>query len=110
MLENAESALQRAATVFCKQQPDTHIMAARYDERHGRIEAAREKLQHVIQQLAPRLLSAVDAAANFERRQVRNPCFDTRTRLHAAYLHMLGCHAVILIDVKPTLCRYCLWK
>ena len=56
--------------VFCKRRPEMHIFAARYDERHGRVDAARTRFKLVVTTLAPRLLEAVTAAANFERRQV----------------------------------------
>jgi pre-mRNA-processing factor 39 len=46
------------------------IFAARYDERHGRIDSARARFKHLVTTLSPRLLEAVTAAANFERRQV----------------------------------------
>lgn len=38
----------------------------------GSIKEARKRLHTVVTELAPRLLSAVAAAANFERRQVGN--------------------------------------
>lgn len=58
--------------VFCKRRPEIHLFAARYAERHGDVDAARAGFKHLAQTLAPRLLEAVTAAANFERRQVRS--------------------------------------
>jgi pre-mRNA-processing factor 39 len=72
MQTEAEAALQRALLVFCKQRPEIHLFAARYHERHGRVDQARERYTHVVAELAPRLIQAVVAAANFERRQVSN--------------------------------------
>ena len=72
MMEEANIALVRAAGTFCKTRPEIHLFAARYDERHGRVDEARARYDHVLKDLAPRLLQAIVAAANFERRQV---CF-----------------------------------
>ncbi len=55
---------------FCKRRPEMHLFAAHYDELHGDVEGARARYKHVLSAVAPRLLEAVTAAANFERRQV----------------------------------------
>lgn len=70
-IEEADNALQRAVGVFCKLRPEMQLFAARYDERHGRVNEARERYVHILDELAPRLLQAITAYANFERRQVR---------------------------------------
>lgn len=70
-LEEADHALARGVGVFCKAHPEMHLFAARYDERRGRVQEARERYDHVLDKLAPTLLQAVVASANFERRQVR---------------------------------------
>lgn len=69
-MEGADSALQRALQVHCKRRPATHLFAARCEELRGGIEQARTRYAYVITTLAPGLVSAVVAAANFERRQV----------------------------------------
>ena len=71
MEENARGALQRALMVYCKRRPEMHIFAAHWDEKRGDVEAARTRYKFVLGELSPRLLSAITAAANFERRQVR---------------------------------------
>ena len=71
LLEEAAGALQRATITTCRTRPDMHLFAMHYDERHGNIDGARARYKQVLGELAPRLLSATVAAANFERRQVR---------------------------------------
>lgn len=66
----SKAALERAILVYCKRRPEMHLFAASYDERHGDVEGARARYKHVLEVLCPRLLEAVSAAANFERRQV----------------------------------------
>ena len=46
------------------------MFAMHFDERRGDVEGARTRYQLVLGELAPRLLSATVAAANFEKRQV----------------------------------------
>lgn len=70
MQAEAQSAADRAAGIFCKSRPEMHLFVAQFEERHGRVDAARARYAHVLRDLAPRLLQAVVAAANFERRQV----------------------------------------
>ncbi len=67
----ADAALQRATTLFCKQRPEAWLLAAKQAERRGQPAQARAHYAHVLAQLAPQLLTAVAAFANFERRQVR---------------------------------------
>ncbi|MEW5305438.1 MAG: hypothetical protein WDW36_007977 [Sanguina aurantia] len=71
-IEGADSALQRALQVHCKRRPATHLFAARCEELRGGIEQARTRYAYVMTTLAPGLVSAVVAAANFERRQGKN--------------------------------------
>lgn len=68
--DEAAAALQRATATFCKTRPDIHLFAMHFDERHGNIDSARGRYKLVLGELAPRLISASVAAANFERRQV----------------------------------------
>lgn len=67
----AKPALERAVQGFCKRRPEIHLFAAHFDERHGDVEGARARYKLLLNSVAPRLLEAVTAAANFERRQVR---------------------------------------
>ena len=55
--------------MHAKRTAETHIFAAHFEERHGRIEEARSALMHVTETLSPSLLSAVHAHACFEKRQ-----------------------------------------
>lgn len=73
MKAEADAALQRAVTVFCRTRPEMFIFAARQEERRGNIDAARPHLKTVLDTLAPTLLAGIAAAANFERRQVCSP-------------------------------------
>ncbi|KXZ54454.1 hypothetical protein GPECTOR_4g1005 [Gonium pectorale] len=66
---SAKAALERAVQGFCKRRPEMHLFAAHYDEQHGDVEGARGRFRHLLTNVAPRLLEAVTAAANFERRQ-----------------------------------------
>ncbi|KAK9866987.1 hypothetical protein WJX84_003162 [Apatococcus fuscideae] len=68
-LANAQSVVQRATLVHAKRNAETHIFAAHFEERHGRIEEARSSLAHVTTSLSPSLLSAAVAHASFEKRQ-----------------------------------------
>lgn len=67
-MENAVGAMQRATLVYCKRRPEMHLFSARFEERHGNIEACRAIYKYVLGELAPRLVQVVTAAANFERR------------------------------------------
>ncbi|KAF5840473.1 hypothetical protein DUNSADRAFT_16564 [Dunaliella salina] len=69
MEAEARGALQRQVEVFCKTRPEAHLFAARFEERHGRVQEARMLFAHLTGHMAPRLLQVVVAAANFERRQ-----------------------------------------
>lgn len=68
--EAAKDAMRRAQGVHCKTQPEMQLLAARFHERHGDAAAACAAYELVTTQLAPGLVSAVLAFANFERRQV----------------------------------------
>ncbi|CAL8466906.1 g6442 [Coccomyxa elongata] len=65
----AKEALRRAQHIHCKAQPELQLLAARFHERHGDPAAARTAYELVVSRLAPGLISAVLAFANFERRQ-----------------------------------------
>ncbi|EIE26590.1 hypothetical protein COCSUDRAFT_59113 [Coccomyxa subellipsoidea C-169] len=67
--EAAKDAMLRAQGIHCKAQPEMQLLAARFLERHGDIAAARAAYELVLSKLAPGLVSAVLACANFERRQ-----------------------------------------
>jgi len=69
--EAAKDAMRRAQGIHCKGRHETHLLAARFHERHGDPAAARTAYELVLGKLAPGLVSAVLASANFERRQVR---------------------------------------
>ncbi|KAK9805742.1 hypothetical protein WJX73_004772 [Symbiochloris irregularis] len=68
-VEGARAAIQRATLVHCKQQPAAHLHAGLFEERHKNIEAARAAIVLAQEKLAPGLLAAIVARANFERRQ-----------------------------------------
>ena len=68
-VERARAALRRASLVFCKRRPEMHIFAAQFEESQGNVSDARDTYKHVVSELSPGLLSAIMAAANFERRQ-----------------------------------------
>lgn len=68
-LAGAQSVVQRATLVHAKRTADSHIFAAHFEERHGRIEEARSSLAHITTTLNPSLLNAVFAHASFEKRQ-----------------------------------------
>ncbi|GIL55195.1 hypothetical protein Vafri_10769 [Volvox africanus] len=65
----SKPALERAVMGFCKRRPEIHLFAAHFDERHGDVDGARARYKQLLNSVAPRLLEAVTAAANFERRQ-----------------------------------------
>ena len=67
----AKDAMRRAQGIHCKTQPEMQLLAARFYERHGDAATARAAYELVTTKLAPGLVSAVLAFANFERRQVR---------------------------------------
>lgn len=71
--DQAAEAVRRCARVHCARQPDAQLFAARFHERKGDPAAAAQALETVTGSLAPGLLSAVLAHANFERRRVRGP-------------------------------------
>jgi hypothetical protein len=56
-MTGAEVALHRAAWVHCKRRPEMHLFAARFEERAGDIEAARNSYERVLTELAPNLLA-----------------------------------------------------
>ncbi len=66
----AKEALRRAQHIHCKAQPELQLLAARFHERHRDPAAARTAYELVVSRLAPGLISAVLAFANFVRRQV----------------------------------------
>ncbi len=81
--EAAKNAMLRAQGIHCKVQPEMQLLAARFLERHGDIAAARAAYELVLSKLAPGLVSAVLACANFERRQVCHS--GTTLYLHYTY-------------------------
>ena len=89
--EAAKDAMLRAQGIHCKAQPEMQLLAARFLERHGDIGAARAAYELVLSKLAPGLVSAVLACANFERRQV---CHSGTTT------------PVLTLYVLPALARY----
>eukprot|EP00210_Caulerpa_lentillifera_P000013 g12.t1 len=67
-LEQAQYALGRAVQVFCKKKSEVHLFAARFYERHGNVESARQSLELVTGTLAPTLLTGIVQQAAFEFR------------------------------------------
>ena len=67
----AKSAVRRGQLIHCNGISEMQLFAARFHERHGDISDARAAHGLVLGRLAPGLVSAVQAAANFERRQVK---------------------------------------
>ena len=49
----ALGALQRATQVHCRSKPAVHLFAARFQEQHGDVAAARASLELVTDRLAP---------------------------------------------------------
>ena len=68
----AKDAVRRGQLIHCKGISEMQLFAARFHERHGDISDARAAYGLVLGSLAPGLISAVQAAANFERRQVKS--------------------------------------
>ena len=68
----AKDAVRRGQLIHCKGISEMQLFAARFHERHGDISDARAAYGLVLGRLAPGLISAVQAAANFERRQVNS--------------------------------------
>ena len=68
----AKDAVRRGQLIHCKGISEMQLFAARFHERHGDISDARAAYGLVLGRLAPGLISAVQAAANFERRQVKS--------------------------------------
>ena len=66
----AKHALHRGQSIHCKGISEMQLFAARFHERHGDVPKARAAYGLVLGRLAPSLISAVLANANFERRQV----------------------------------------
>jgi pre-mRNA-processing factor 39 len=69
-VEAASNALARAYNIHCKRRPEIYLFAARFNEAHQNVEAARTAYDEVLQRLAPGSLEAAIGKANFERRQV----------------------------------------
>lgn len=63
----AAAALERGAA-FLKQAPDLRLLLALFHEAAGRVDAARDVYEDVCERVAPGLLEAVVAFAQFERR------------------------------------------
>ena len=96
----AKDAVRRGQLIHCKGISEMQLFGARFHERHGDISDARAAYGLVLGRLAPGLISAVQAAANFERRQVKShqiPDSTSSAPLTAvlAWLcpcsHILGC-------------------
>ena len=68
----AKDAVRRGQLTHCKGISEMQLFAARFHERHGDISDARAAYGLVLGSLAPGLISAVQAAANLERRQVKS--------------------------------------
>ena len=68
----ARDAVRRGQMIHCTGISEMQLFAARFHERHGDISDARAAYGLVLGRLAPGLISAVQAAANFERRQVKS--------------------------------------
>ena len=66
----AKHAVHRGQGIHCKGISEMQLFAARFHERHGDVPKARAAYGLVLGRLAPSLISAVLAHANFERRQV----------------------------------------
>ena len=66
----ATHAVHRGQGIHCKGISEMQLFAARFHERHGDVPKARAAYGLVLGRLAPSLISAVLAHANFERRQV----------------------------------------
>ncbi|CAA0833407.1 Tetratricopeptide repeat (TPR)-like superfamily protein [Striga hermonthica] len=66
--ELAENALARATQVFVKRQPEIHLFAARFKEKHGDVTGARAAYQLVHTGISPGLLEAIIKHANMENR------------------------------------------
>lgn len=66
----AKRAMRRGQTIHCKAISEMQLFAARFHERHGDLPEARAAHEVVSCRLAPGLISAILARANFERRQV----------------------------------------
>ncbi|GER29661.1 pre-mRNA-processing factor [Striga asiatica] len=66
--ELAENALARATQVFVKRQPEIHLFAARFKEKHGDVTGARAAYQLVHTGISPGLLEAIIKHANMETR------------------------------------------
>lgn len=64
----ARAILQRATRVFVKRHVEVHLALARFEERQGDVEAARDVYKHVADDVAPGLLRATVEHANMERR------------------------------------------
>ncbi|KZV32962.1 pre-mRNA-processing factor 39 [Dorcoceras hygrometricum] len=67
-MELADNALARATQVFLKRQPEIHLFAARFREKHGDISGARASYQLVHTGISPGLLEAIIKHANMEHR------------------------------------------
>ncbi|KAG1654195.1 hypothetical protein FOA52_004570 [Chlamydomonas sp. UWO 241] len=65
----AVGAVARATATFCRTKPEIFMFAMLFDERRGDADAARGRYKHVLDSLAPWLMSAIASAAYFERRQ-----------------------------------------
>ncbi|XP_073063574.1 pre-mRNA-processing factor 39-1-like isoform X6 [Primulina eburnea] len=67
-MELSDNALARATQVFVKRQPEIHLFAARFKEKHGDISGARAAYQLVHTGISPGLLEAIIKHANMEHR------------------------------------------
>ncbi|XP_073150895.1 pre-mRNA-processing factor 39-1-like isoform X2 [Henckelia pumila] len=67
-MELADNALARATQIFVKRQPEIHLFAARFREKHDDISGARAAYQLVHTGVSPGLLEAIIKHANMEHR------------------------------------------
>jgi pre-mRNA-processing factor 39 len=54
--DTAPAALQRATLLFCKRKAEMLLFAARYEERHGQLDAAQASYSRLLSEVAPGLL------------------------------------------------------
>lgn len=85
----AKHAVHRGQKIHCKAISEMQLFAARFHERHGDVPEARAAYGLVLGSLAPGLISAVLAHANFERRQVDGHVLARFSFYHSIYIERM---------------------
>ena len=68
-VDAARAILQRATRVFVKRHAEAHLALARFEERHGDVEAARAAYTHVAEEVAPGRASHLSSSSAQLRRR-----------------------------------------